>query len=333
MNRRAHASHRRLTAILTALWIGCAAPILHAEPALVCAEPHHDFGSVSDRQEVSCTFIVANTGTTELVISRVQTSCSCIVPDNRERRIAPGTNDGIEVTFKLKGLHGPQRKSFYLQTNDRTASYYRLSLAVDIRQALNVRPDSIFFGQLSDDYESLTRTVQIEADREAAVTITGLETNDLSFCRATVETLAEKQKYRITLALPAGVLRKSGIFKGTLGVLTDHPAYPRIAIPVTAIMRKSILVTPQTILVKPQGTPQSRNLTVRSTQKGDIESITAQCPGEAQAAIERLSATQYLIRLTNLNAAQMQPDQAIVLTVKLASGPIETLHVPIEIPE
>jgi hypothetical protein len=327
-----HHPVRWLPILMLAL-LGATPPALRAEPVLSCAEPHHDFGIVSSQQEVSCTFIVKNSGTTNLVISKVQSSCSCVVSDNKERVIAPGQESGIDVTFKLKGLHGKQRKAIYLQTNDKTASYFRLSLAVDIRQAVNVRPDSVFFGQLGDNYETVTRTVQIEADETGSVVVTGLETNDLHFCRVKVEPITEKKKYRISLELPSGVLQKTGIYKGDLVVLTDHPSYPRIRIPVTAMMRKDILVTPQTILIKPTGTVQTRNLVVRSTRKDDIESVTATCPGDAQASVEKLAPNQYLIRILNLKATVDLQDKAFVLTVKFASGAVETLHVPVELAE
>lgn len=317
--------------IATAAAIGAGALGLYAEPALTCLAPHHDFGAVKDRGEVVHAYTVKNTGTDDLIISKIHSSCSCVVSDHGERTIPPGQESEIEVRYLLKGLKGKQRKTIYLHTNDKSAPYYRLSFELDVRQEVNVRPDTVFIGQLSENYETVKRTVQVEADETGEVAVTGLETNDLSFCNVRLETITEKKKYRLNIELPAGVLLKTGIYKGNIVVLTEHPSYARIAIPVTAMMRKDILVTPQTLSMKQSAGAQTRHLVVRSTRKDEIESVAVTVPGTEEVRVERVTATQYLVRLANLKPTQRLHGKEFVISVKLKSGETEIVRVPVDI--
>lgn len=80
----------------------------------------HDFGTFQESDgDVSCTFVVQNTGDSPLLLTRVTASCGCTSPDYTKKPIRPGQKGEITVTYHAKGRPGPFEKSVYVFTNDK----------------------------------------------------------------------------------------------------------------------------------------------------------------------------------------------------------------------
>ncbi len=59
----------------------------------------HDYGTVKNGSDGTCTFEFKNTGNAPLIISRAQGSCGCTVPEYPKEPIAPGATAVITVKY------------------------------------------------------------------------------------------------------------------------------------------------------------------------------------------------------------------------------------------
>lgn len=80
-------------------------------------ESSHDFGKLEAGEIVTHTFYFKNTGTKNLVIRNVETSCGCTVPKYDKKPIPPGKEGKIEVEFNSSGRIGKQYKVIHIFAN------------------------------------------------------------------------------------------------------------------------------------------------------------------------------------------------------------------------
>jgi len=77
----------------------------------------HDFGSICEGETVSFGFKFTNQGKSDLLISKVSSSCGCTVSDYPKDIIRPGKEGVISVTFKSEGRKGIQNKTVTVLAN------------------------------------------------------------------------------------------------------------------------------------------------------------------------------------------------------------------------
>lgn len=80
-------------------------------------EYEHDFGIVTEGEKVSCLFTFDNTGTSDLVVSSVSTSCGCTAPKYDTKPISPGQSGNVEVVYNAAGMNGKQTKTVTVKSN------------------------------------------------------------------------------------------------------------------------------------------------------------------------------------------------------------------------
>jgi hypothetical protein len=89
-----------------------------------------DFGKITEGNKLDVAFRFRNTGTTPLVIGRVQPSCGCTIAEQPEAPIAPGAEGQIRATFNSQGHVGVNHKSLFVTANTRGVQSYSLHFAV-----------------------------------------------------------------------------------------------------------------------------------------------------------------------------------------------------------
>jgi hypothetical protein len=77
----------------------------------------HDFGTVNEGDVVETSYLVTNSGKTDLVITNAKASCGCTVPVWPKAPIKPGESGEIKVKFNTKGKPNKQQKTITLTTN------------------------------------------------------------------------------------------------------------------------------------------------------------------------------------------------------------------------
>jgi len=92
------------------------APSMHFE------ETVHDFGDMIQGERVVYGFKFTNVGGSDLIITRVSTSCGCTVGQYPKEPISPGESGVIEVTFNSTNRKGFQNKSITVLANTEPSS-------------------------------------------------------------------------------------------------------------------------------------------------------------------------------------------------------------------
>ena len=86
-------------------------------PKMTFKKTEHDFGKVIQGEFVRYSYRYTNTGKSDLIISKVSTSCGCTVPNYAKTPLAPGESSLIEVIFDSRGKKGFQNKTITVLTN------------------------------------------------------------------------------------------------------------------------------------------------------------------------------------------------------------------------
>ena len=76
----------------------------------------HDYGTIKNGADGTCTFEFKNTGNAPLIISNAKGSCGCTVPEWPHDPIAPGEKAKITVKYNTKNA-GPINKSVTITSN------------------------------------------------------------------------------------------------------------------------------------------------------------------------------------------------------------------------
>lgn len=89
----------------------------HALTTMALSEPEFDFGKIKKGDTVEHVYEVTNTGTNPLIISTVQPTCGCTVPDFTTKPILPNQKGKITLKFNSANFEGVVHKSAEVYAN------------------------------------------------------------------------------------------------------------------------------------------------------------------------------------------------------------------------
>ncbi len=89
-------------------------------PVMTFEKTEHDFGSITQGENVTHIFKFKNTGKSDLLISDAKGSCGCTVPEYPKTPIKPGESGEMKVTFSSAGRNGLQSKTVDITANTAT---------------------------------------------------------------------------------------------------------------------------------------------------------------------------------------------------------------------
>lgn len=111
---------KKLMLMFSVLLLVIGVAVAQGQKGAVISAPKtdHDFGTIKEAGgKVSCTFVIKNTGTAPLVLTRVSPSCGCTTPEYSTEPIAPGKEGKIVVTFNPAGRPGQFLKTIAVYSN------------------------------------------------------------------------------------------------------------------------------------------------------------------------------------------------------------------------
>lgn len=77
----------------------------------------YDFGTVPDGDTVRYDYVITNTGRKPLLLIGSETDCGCTVPVYKDKPIAPGQSEIVQVQFNSTGKVGRVDKKISIFTN------------------------------------------------------------------------------------------------------------------------------------------------------------------------------------------------------------------------
>ena len=95
----------------------------------------HDFGTIIEGERVVCYFDYSNVGDADLLITAVEATCGCTIPDWKREPLVPGETGSMKIIFDASGRSGEQRKLVTVRSN---ASNSELRLTIKAKVNENV---------------------------------------------------------------------------------------------------------------------------------------------------------------------------------------------------
>lgn len=86
-------------------------------PAIEFTRMEYDFGRLIQGERATYTFKFKNTGTADLILSKVSASCGCTASSFTTTPIKPGKEGKVEIVFDSNGLRGIQNKTVTVLSN------------------------------------------------------------------------------------------------------------------------------------------------------------------------------------------------------------------------
>ena len=93
------------------------AEIKKGSPKVSFSKNEYDFGTVKEGEVIETSFVLTNTGNSDLVITDAKASCGCTVPEWPRTPVKAGDNAVIKVKFNTNGKTNRQIKTVTLYTN------------------------------------------------------------------------------------------------------------------------------------------------------------------------------------------------------------------------
>ena len=87
-------------------------------PVLSVDDAEFKFGKITQGEKVEHTYVLSNSGKSDLQIRKVKASCGCTAVQPEKRVIGPGESVNIKTVFNSAGKLGNQNKTVTIITND-----------------------------------------------------------------------------------------------------------------------------------------------------------------------------------------------------------------------
>ena len=87
-------------------------------PVLGVDDPEFTFGKIKQGEKVEHTYVLTNSGKSDLLIRKVNASCGCTAVQPEKNIISPGESVDIKTVFNSAGKLGNQNKTVTIITND-----------------------------------------------------------------------------------------------------------------------------------------------------------------------------------------------------------------------
>lgn len=92
---------------------------IDAQPEFKFVSETHDFGKITQGKPVTYEFKFTNVGNQPLIISNVESTCGCTVPEYTKTPIKKGESGSIKVTFNA-AVASPFTKGVTVKSNAKT---------------------------------------------------------------------------------------------------------------------------------------------------------------------------------------------------------------------
>jgi hypothetical protein len=97
----------------------------------------HDFGKVSEGEQVETIFVITNVGKEPVLIKSHEVQCGCTTPTYTKEPIMPGKSSNIKVGFNTNGKLGVNNKTVTITTN---GGVHTLTFKCEVTEKAKVDP-------------------------------------------------------------------------------------------------------------------------------------------------------------------------------------------------
>ncbi len=145
---------------------------IHEDTTLELTENSVDFGKLEEGIERVHEFVIKNTGRSDLRLSGIRPSCSCIFIKEDRLQVAPGQSGTLHIGIKTKDLYGPVEKYVLFQSNGKDQHEISIQVNAVVMRALEMSPPKVTFSRLLAS-ESASQEVKVYAQHTQPFEIKG----------------------------------------------------------------------------------------------------------------------------------------------------------------
>jgi len=221
-------------------------------PRLTIIEPVKDYGTIPKGEKLDWSFVVKNTGDSDLQIIAAKPGCGCTVADF-DKVIKPGETGKVTAHVDTAAFAGPIAKTVTLETNDPTTPTSQLTIHAVVKPYVEAFPAGfVRFNLLQGDADSQTVTLYSEEDEPFQVT--KIETPG-DWVKATFDKVTndsdkapnvgrpgqDQYKVKITVGGPDA---KIGPLADKVHIVTNSKHQPDYYISISGVVRPTFRVEP-----------------------------------------------------------------------------------------
>ena len=201
----------------------------------------YDFGKLYEGDTAECKFTCRNVGNEDLVVTKVEASCSCLTPMQGGFAIPAGGTGEIEALFVSDGYRRGIAKKLLVTSNDPITPVVQLDVVGYVKSAkLLTSPRALDFGEHSRR-DTVHELIYIPSSAEEKITVTGVSSDSPFVTAAVAQTKDYLRPGHMVMAtlLPGAPIGK---LNAKLTITSNHPRDPQTQLPVTAAITGDIAV-------------------------------------------------------------------------------------------
>lgn len=111
----------------------------------------HDFGKAVDGEMLMYDFVITNSGTGDLILKTIRSTCGCTVAQPEKMELKPGESTKLHVEFDTAQREGEQQKYIYIYSNDPKKRELRIAVAANVLPKDSKEAQNMKFGKLKLD--------------------------------------------------------------------------------------------------------------------------------------------------------------------------------------
>lgn len=314
----------RVILLFTLSW--CLAWTVGAEgnPKIVCAAAAWDFGVQNSSETAKHVFVIENQGDGPLSIGTIRSCCGSTATI-QSKALAPGESTELHFELELKRRKGIQQKNVFIASNDPKTPYLQLKVSGEVRDAYSISKSYLYWPDLNLIHGKSETVTFGWQDADYQIIEVKAEDSWLSVSSQTQE------NGEVQITVKSGQGMKDGRNSSRVVILTNHPDFPKINIPVTALVKKDVVIQPQQIVLAPF--PPQREITryvmIRSKSYQQFTLKDVKAPEESGVSCEviKKSPFQWLCKVT-IDTEVFSENAILELETDIAN--LERIPVPVE---
>jgi hypothetical protein len=220
-------------------------------PRLTLVEPVKEYGEVAKGDKLDWSFLVKNTGTSDLQIIAAKPGCGCTVADF-DKVIKPGETGKVTAHVDTTNFTGPISKTVTLETNDPSSPTSTLTIHAVVKPYVEAYPAGfVRFNQLLGDVSTQTVTLYSEEDEPFEIKDVQVPGDWVKVAYHKVEDADRvpnmgkggQNQYKVDITV-GGPDAKIGPMADKIRIMTNSKHSPEYPISVTGVIRPTYRVEP-----------------------------------------------------------------------------------------
>jgi hypothetical protein len=228
-------------------------------PRLTIVEPVKDYGTIAKGEKLDWSFLIKNTGDTDLQIIAAKPGCGCTVADF-DKVIKPGETGKVTAHVDTTAFAGPIAKTVTLETNDPTTPTSQLTIHAIVKPYVEAFPAGfVRFNLLQGEVDSQSVTLYSEEDEPFQVTkievpVDPATNEPVKWVKTSFEKLAEadrapnvgrpgQDQYKVNISV-GGPDARVGALADKVRIVTNSKHQPEYLVTLSGVVRPTLRVEP-----------------------------------------------------------------------------------------